>query len=68
MGPNVYPPTLAPHSLQEPAETYHKTMLALSERLMRLIALTLPYGPDIFDDFLGPDPAAPPVTLSAHAA
>ena len=59
LGPNVYPPSCPSSSLQGPAEKYHAALFLLSEPLIRLIALTLPSVPDIFERFLAPDPAAP---------
>ncbi|KAL6719409.1 hypothetical protein ACLMJK_003649 [Lecanora helva] len=59
MGPNIFPPSIPTSALAVPTEEYHSTLLSLSHNIMRLIAHTLPYGPHIFDDFIGPDPAAP---------
>lgn len=61
MGPNVWPPSsvLAPSEFQEPAERYYEAIYALSLTILSLIARTLPYGPNVFDDFISNTPAAP---------
>ena len=60
-GPNAWPPSevLAPEDFQGPCERYHEAMIRLSEVVLDLVAATLPYGPRIFDDFRGPEPACP---------
>ena len=75
-GPNAWPPSevLAPEDFQRPCERYHEAMMRLSEVVLDLVAATLPYGPRIFDDFRGPEPACPlrllhypPTTTTASA-
>ena len=60
-GPNAWPPTelLAKEDFQGPCERYHRAMMRLSEVVLDLVAATLPYGPHIFDEFRGPEPACP---------
>ena len=60
-GPNAWPPSevLAPEDFQRPCERYHEAMMRLSEVVLALVASTLPYGPRIFDEFRGPEPACP---------
>ena len=61
MGPNVWPPTslLPPANFQAPAERYYSAVYDLSLKILELIARTLPYGPNVFDDFTANTPAAP---------
>lgn len=60
MGPNVYPPpTILPYStFRDPMEKYYTAMHTLTSSLFRLIAATLPYGPDVFTTFLSNEPLA----------
>lgn len=61
MGSNVWPPasTIAPGAFQEPVEAYLTGITALTLRVLDLIARTLPYGPQIFDDFKAHNPVTP---------
>ena len=52
MGPNVCPSSCPSLSLQEPTEKQRAALLPPSESHMRLVALTLAYGPEIFERFL----------------
>lgn len=60
-GPNVWPSSdlLQPEEFKQPCEAYYSAMLALSFRIMELLAQTLPYGADVFENFVANDPAAP---------
>ncbi|MCJ1291609.1 2-oxoglutarate-dependent dioxygenase mpl2 [Xylographa carneopallida] len=59
--PNVWPPEelLPANEFREPLERYYEAMLRLCGTVLDLLAATLPYGPGIFDDFRGPEPACP---------
>ena len=59
MGPNVWPQELAPADFQQPAEAYLAAITHLTERVLALIAQTLPFGPGIFDDFVSHNPCTP---------
>ena len=61
MGPNVWPPSslLPPANFQVPAERYYTAVYDLSLKILELLARTLPYGPNVFDDFIANTPAAP---------
>lgn len=61
MGPNIWPPfSVQPAaSFRDPVLTYYSAIYALSLRVLDLIAATLPYGPNVFDDFKSHTPAAP---------
>lgn len=58
MGENVFPsPSLIPHSImKDPTEKYYKEVLTVGCRVMEILARGLPYGDDIFTDFLSDDP------------
>ncbi|KAF4310738.1 Isopenicillin N synthase [Botryosphaeria dothidea] len=43
MGPNVWPSSLQPHELQQPAEAYFTAVYTLSLRILDMIAASLPY-------------------------
>ncbi|TVY30627.1 2-oxoglutarate-dependent dioxygenase [Lachnellula hyalina] len=53
MGPNVWPSNslLASSSFREPVERYFTAINNLATQVLDLVALTLPYGPDIFSNF-----------------
>jgi isopenicillin N synthase-like dioxygenase len=58
MGENVFPPpSLIPYSvMKDPTEKYYKEVFAVGCRVMEILAKGLPYGDDIFADFLSDDP------------
>ena len=58
MGSNVWP-SLPPGTFREPVEAYFAAIHALSLRVLEMLALTLPHGPHIFDDFIAHEPATP---------
>jgi isopenicillin N synthase-like dioxygenase len=60
-GQNVWPsPDVLPYSdFRTPVETYYKTIMQLCWTVMDLIAATLPYGPNVFDEFKAHEPACP---------
>lgn len=61
MGQNVWPSSgLLSHSeFRAPAEAYFKAVRSLAEDVMRMIARTLPYGDNVFDEFLSNNPVTP---------
>ncbi|KAL8722881.1 MAG: hypothetical protein Q9225_000714 [Loekoesia sp. 1 TL-2023] len=61
MGSNVWPPSslLPAVQFQEPTERYYTAIYELSLTVLGLIARTLPYGPNVFDNFVANTPAAP---------
>lgn len=61
MGRNVWPPTslLSHKDFKEPAEAYYKAIYDLTLLVLEMIARTLPYGPNVFDNFVSNNPAAP---------
>jgi len=60
-GPNVWPPSelLESGKFKEPAQEYFKAVYALSLRVFEILAKTLPYGPNVFDQFTDNVPATP---------
>lgn len=61
MGPNAWPPSeLLPETdFRRPIEEYYRAMLQLCWVVLDIVAATLPYGPHVFDEFKGNDPACP---------
>jgi isopenicillin N synthase-like dioxygenase len=61
MGPNIWPdPSLLPNSqFKDPISAYYEAMNDLTTSVLRLIARTLPYSDDIFNEFMSNSPAAP---------
>jgi isopenicillin N synthase-like dioxygenase len=61
MGSNVYPPTemLSHDEFKEPVEKYYQAMAELCHKVLDLVAATLPYGPNVFDEIRSNDPACP---------
>lgn len=61
MGRNVWPDAadLSAAEFREPAERYHAALSKLSVQVMGMIARSLPYGTDIFDDFVTNNPITP---------
>lgn len=61
MGPNVWPPEqyLATDDFRSPCERYYSAIYSLTLTVFSLLARSLPYGPNIFDEFVSNTPAAP---------
>jgi isopenicillin N synthase-like dioxygenase len=59
--PNLWPPAelLSPEEFREPVEAYYKAMTELCGVVLDLIAATLPFGPNVFDEMRAQDPACP---------
>lgn len=58
MGPNVWPP-LPEEIFKEPVSKYHTLVFDLSLTVLDILAAGLPYGPDVFKDFISNDPVCP---------
>ncbi|EJT77011.1 2OG-Fe(II) oxygenase [Gaeumannomyces tritici R3-111a-1] len=56
MGPNLFPSALHEDDFKRPVEEYYDAVLALSLTVFKILAKGLPYGDDIFDDFVSDDP------------
>jgi isopenicillin N synthase-like dioxygenase len=82
MGPNIWPPSsmVPEHVFKEPMSRYHKSMFQLSLTVLDILAAGLPYGPDVFEEFISndavssvrllhypPDPSSSPDQLGAGA-
>ncbi|KAJ5118121.1 hypothetical protein N7526_011144 [Penicillium atrosanguineum] len=55
MGSNM----LAHDEFKKPIEKYYQAMAELCHKVLDLIAATLPYGPNVFDEIQANDPACP---------
>ena len=55
-GENVFPKSIPDAELKEPAETYYAAVLSLSLKVLEILAKGLPYGDDIFQEFISNDP------------
>jgi isopenicillin N synthase-like dioxygenase len=61
MGPNVWPSAdkLDPSKFTEPTMKYFRAVYALSLKVFEILAKTLPYGPNVFEQFTSNVPATP---------
>lgn len=61
VGENVWPPNdlLATGDFSKPVEEYYRAMLKLCWIVLDLVAATLPFGPNVFDEVKSNDPACP---------
>lgn len=61
MGQNVWPAasSLSPDAFEKPAESYFQAVYNLSLVIVQLIARSLPYGDNVFDNFISNNPATP---------
>ncbi|KAH7371916.1 hypothetical protein BKA64DRAFT_269417 [Cadophora sp. MPI-SDFR-AT-0126] len=57
MGPNFWPEALSDKEFREPVMQYHAEGVRVHETLLRIMAMALPYGDDIFDSLMT-DPVA----------
>ncbi|PVH83031.1 Clavaminate synthase-like protein [Cadophora sp. DSE1049] len=57
MGPNFWPEALSDEDFREPVMRYHAEGLRVHEILLRIMAMALPYGDDVFDALMT-DPVA----------
>ncbi len=60
MGPNLWPDSsLIPESVfKQPSEEYFAKMFSLALKVLDLIALGMPYGPKVFEEFVSNDAVA----------
>lgn len=60
MGPNIWPPfSLVPEAMfKQPLTTYYAEMQTLSLKVLEIIAHGMPYGNDVFNEFVSNDPIA----------
>ncbi|KAF2803144.1 Clavaminate synthase-like protein [Mytilinidion resinicola] len=58
-GPIVWPSSLPACSFKEPVEEYYDALRGLTLRILMMIARGLPYGDDVFSEFISNNPAAP---------
>ncbi|KAI1634415.1 Clavaminate synthase-like protein [Biscogniauxia mediterranea] len=56
IGPNIFPSGVADGAIRGPAETYYAALLALSRKVIEMLARGLPYGDDVFAPFASDDP------------
>ncbi len=58
MGPNLWPePSLVSEEVfRKPMDEYFVAMLSLSLKILDIIAVGMPYGPRVFDEFISNDP------------
>ena len=61
MGPNLWPDAAVPGSIafKYIVSSYYAALNALNGTILALVARSLPYGDNIFDNFQSNDPAAP---------
>jgi isopenicillin N synthase-like dioxygenase len=61
MGQNIWPPAeFLPYSqFKEPVEAYFQAINKLSHTVMRMVGQTLPYGNNVFEEFLSNNPVTP---------
>lgn len=56
LGQNMFPASLADGDFRLPTEGYYAAVLDLSMRVLEILAKGLPYGDDIFHEFVSNDP------------
>ncbi|KAL1871631.1 hypothetical protein Daus18300_004631 [Diaporthe australafricana] len=56
LGQNMFPASLADRDFRRPTEAYYAAVLDLAMRVLEILAKGLPYGDDIFHDFVSNDP------------
>jgi isopenicillin N synthase-like dioxygenase len=56
IGANIFPSHVPEKLLKEPTETYYDKVLELGSKVLEILARGLPYGNNIFDEFLSNDP------------
>lgn len=56
VGENIFPTQIPDSVMKEPTEEYYKAVFQVGCKVMEILAKGLPYGDDIFDDFLSDDP------------
>ena len=56
MGENIFPAGIPPAEMKQPAEEYYDVVLQLALKVLAILARGLPYGDDVFSDFVSNDP------------
>ncbi|ROV91399.1 hypothetical protein VPNG_09978 [Cytospora leucostoma] len=56
LGENIFPAGFLESEFRRPTETYYSAVLELSLKVLEILARGLPYGDDIFQDFVSNDP------------
>ncbi|KAH8904357.1 2og-Fe oxygenase family protein [Coniochaeta sp. PMI_546] len=56
VGENIFPPQLPAEVMKEPTEQYYKEVFEVGCKVMEILAKGLPYGDDIFKEFLSDNP------------
>lgn len=56
LGENIFPSSIPDTEFRNPAETYYSAVLDLSFKVLEILAKGLPYGDDIFREFVSNDP------------
>lgn len=56
LGQNMFPASLPDGDFRLPTERYYAAVLDLSMRVLEILAKGLPYGDDIFHEFVSNDP------------
>ncbi len=55
LGENIFPPGVPSSLVKEPTEEYYGAVFRLSLKVLEILAKGLPYGDDIFADFISHD-------------
>lgn len=73
LGQNMFPASLPEADFRLPTERYYAAVMDLSMRVLEILAKGLPYGDDIFHEFVSNDPVCimrllhyPPQPAQAH--
>lgn len=56
VGENIFPTTLPDDVVKEPCEAYYDIVFDLACKVLRIIAKGMPYGDDVFDEFVSDIP------------
>jgi isopenicillin N synthase-like dioxygenase len=56
IGENIFPASIPDSVMKEPTEQYYAEVFEVGCRVMEILAKGLPYGDDIFKQFLSDDP------------
>ncbi|KAH8887524.1 2og-Fe oxygenase family protein [Thozetella sp. PMI_491] len=51
-GENIFPESIPDEVLKQPAETYYEEVIELGRKIFEILAKGMPYGDDIFDEYL----------------
>ena len=56
IGENIFPAQIPAEIMKEPTEQYYKEVFQIGCKVMEILAKGLPYGDDVFANFLSGDP------------